>query len=71
MFTLSNPIQASKSVLKDSGLVDDDTAQLLVGGALDAVENQAEAGRNASWADRLKMVGKDCWLTEDIMYNPG
>ncbi len=63
-------MQASKSALKDSGLVDDDTAQL-VGGALDAVENQAEAGRDASMADRLKMAGRDWWLTESILYNPG
>ncbi len=63
-------MQASKSVLKDYGLVDDDTAQL-VGGVLDAVENQAEAGRDASIADRLKMAGRDSWLTENIMYNPG
>ncbi len=63
-------MQASKSALKDSGLVDDDTAQL-VGGVMDAVENQAEAGRDASIADRLKMVGRDCWLTENIMYNSG
>lgn len=63
--------QTSKSALKDTGLVDDSTADL-VGGAMDAVENQAEAGRDASVADRLKMAGKtnvDCYYLDILPMN--
>ncbi len=50
-------LQGSKAALKNSGIVDDDTANL-IGGAVDMVENQAEAGRDATVADRLKMAGE-------------
>lgn len=48
--------QVTKLVVKQSGLVDEETAEI-VGGVADAVQNQAEAGRDASIADRLKMAG--------------
>ena len=48
--------QISKKVVKDSGLVDEETAGA-IGSVADAVENQAEAGRDASVTDRLKMAG--------------
>ena len=48
--------QVTKLVVKQSGVVDEETAEI-VGGVADAVQNQAEAGRDASIADRLKMAG--------------
>ena len=48
--------QLSKKAVQESGLVDEDTADI-VSGVADAVENQAEAGRDASVTDRLKMAG--------------
>ena len=48
--------QMTKLVVKESGLVDEETAEM-VGGAADAVQNQAEAGGDATIADRLKMAG--------------
>ena len=48
--------QITKKVVKDSGLVDEETAGA-IGSVADAVENQAEAGRDASVTDRLKMAG--------------
>lgn len=48
--------QVTKLVVKESGLVDEETAEM-VGGAADAVQNQAEASRDATIADRLKMAG--------------
>lgn len=38
------------------GIVDENTADIIEGVA-DAAENQAEAGRDATIADRLKMAG--------------
>ena len=46
-----------KKFAKDSGIVDDDTAGILEGVA-DGVKNQAEADRDASVTDRLKMASK-------------
>ena len=46
-----------KKFVKDSGIVDDDTANILEGVA-DTVEHQAEAGRDTSITDRVKMGGK-------------
>ena len=42
--------------MKESGLVDDDVEKVVEGGA-DAVEKQADASRDASATDRLKMAG--------------
>ena len=39
------------------GIVDEDTANVIEGVA-DAAQNQAEADRDATIADRLKMAGK-------------
>ena len=46
--------QVAKLVAKEAG-VDDD----LVEGAADVVENQVEAGRDASVKDRVKMAGRE------------
>lgn len=46
-----------KKFVKDSGLVDEDTANI-VEGVADGVKNQAEADRDASVTDRLKMAGQ-------------
>ncbi len=46
-----------KKFAKDSGIVDDDTAGIMEGVA-DGVKNQAEADRDASVTDRLKMASK-------------
>lgn len=54
--------QLSKKAVQESGLVDEDTADI-VSGVADAVENQAEAGRDASVTDRLKMAGKRYHIT--------
>ena len=45
-----------KKAVKESGVVDADTANTVCSVA-DAAENQAEAGRDASVTDRLKMAG--------------
>lgn len=45
-----------KHIVRESGLVDDDVADI-VEGVADAVENQADASRDASIGDRLKMAG--------------
>ena len=47
-----------KKFVKDSGLVDDQTANIIEGAA-DAVQDQAEADHNTSLADRAKMAGKN------------
>ena len=47
--------QVTKKFVKDSGLVDDKTANI-VEGVADGVKNQAEADRDASVTDRLKMA---------------
>ena len=47
----------TKIVAKNSGLVDDETADI-ISGVADAAENQAEAGRDATITDRLKMGGR-------------
>ena len=46
----------AKHIVKESGLVDEDVADI-VEGVADAVENQADASRDASITDRLKMAG--------------
>lgn len=48
--------ELAKKFVKDSGLVDEDTANIIEGVA-DGVEHQAEAGRDASLTDRAKMAG--------------
>ncbi|KAL5481861.1 hypothetical protein EMCRGX_G022121 [Ephydatia muelleri] len=48
----------TKIVAKNSGLVDDETADI-ISAVADAAENQAEAGRDATITDRLKMGGAD------------
>ena len=57
--SLSNSLvqQLSKKVIKDTGLVDEETAGA-ISSVADAAENQAEAGRDATITDRLKMAGK-------------
>lgn len=40
-------------IAKESGVVDED----LVDGVADAVENQADASRDATLSDRLRMAG--------------
>lgn len=47
----------TKIVAKNSGLVDDETADI-ISAVADAAENQAEAGRDATITDRLKMGGR-------------
>ena len=42
--------------MKESGLVDDDVANVVEGTA-DAAEKQADASRDTSAKDRLKMAG--------------
>ena len=42
--------------MNESGLVDENTAQLVTS-ATDVVQNQAEADRDATFSDRLKMAG--------------
>ena len=54
--------QLSKKAVQESGLVDEDTADI-VSGVADAVENQAEAGRDASVTDRLKMASMRYHIT--------
>lgn len=46
----------TKIVAKNSGLVDDQTADI-ISGVADAAEKQAEADRDATISDRLKMGG--------------
>ena len=46
----------TKIVVKNSGLVDEETADI-ISGVADAAENQAEAGRDATITDRLKIGG--------------
>ena len=46
----------AKHIVRESGLVDDDVADI-VEGVADAVENQADASRDASITDRIKMAG--------------
>ena len=48
--------QITKKAVNESGLVDEDTANV-ISSVADAAENQAEAGRDASITDRLKMAG--------------
>lgn len=48
--------KVTKLIVKESGLVDEDTAAIIEGVA-DGIENQADAGRDASITDRLKMAG--------------
>ena len=55
--TLHHIVWANLTVVA-SGLVDEDTANI-VEGVAGAVENQASADRDASLADRLKMAGGD------------
>ena len=43
-------------MIKDAGVVDEQTAGA-ISSAADAVENQVEAGRDATITDRLKMAG--------------
>ena len=43
-------------MVKESGLVDDDTADT-ISGVADAAVNQAEASRDTTLEDRLKMGG--------------
>ena len=53
-----------------TGAVDADTVQL-VEGVADAAENQAEAGRDATIADRVKMAaGDSAGLVGDNVDNP-
>lgn len=49
-------MQITKKAVSESGLVDEDIVEI-VGSVADAVENQAEAGRDATITDRLKMAG--------------
>lgn len=49
--------QVVKKFVKESGVVDGDAANV-IGAVADGVENQAEAGRDASVTDRLKMASK-------------
>ena len=49
--------QITKKFVRDSGLVDENTANI-VEGVAGGVQNQAEASRDASVTDRLKMAGK-------------
>ena len=61
--------KVSKLVIKNSGL-DDDTANALEG-VTDAAENQAEAGRDASLTDRVKMAtGDTAGIVGDNVDNP-
>ena len=50
-------LQITKKAIQDTGLVDEDIANI-VSATAEAVQNQAEAGRDASFKDRLKMAGK-------------
>lgn len=43
--------------MKDSGIVDEDTANIIEGVA-DGVKDQAEADHNTSLKDRAKMAGE-------------
>ena len=43
--------------MKDSGIVDEDTANI-VEGVADGVKDQAEADHNTSLKDRAKMAGE-------------
>ncbi len=53
-----------------TGLVDEDTANIIEGVA-DAVENQADADRDASLTDRLKVAGGDAsGMVADNVDNP-
>ena len=49
--------KVTKLIVKNAG-VDEDTVKI-VEGVSDAAENQAEAGTDASIADRVKMAGGD------------
>ncbi len=49
--------KVTKLVAKNAG-VDEDTMDV-VEGVADAAENQADAGRDATLADRVKMAGGD------------
>ena len=51
----------------DSGI--DENIVSIVEGVADAVENQADAGRDATLADRLKMAGRvNCVLSLCLIY---
>lgn len=49
-------------MVKDSGVVDEDTANV-ISAVADAAENQVEAGRDASVTDRIKMASKSNLFT--------
>lgn len=61
--------EIAKKFVKDSGLVDDQTAGVLEGVA-DGIENQAEADRDASMTDRLKMASelKPCSIINTLQF---
>ena len=48
--------QFTKLIVKESGIVDEETADT-IGNVAEAVEKQADADRDASMTDRLKMAG--------------
>ena len=49
--------KVSKLIIKNAPI--DENAAKIAEGAIDAAENQAEAGRDATLSDRLKMAGGD------------